>query len=355
MSDYTVGVEQEFLLVDPATRRPVSRAEEVHAAARAPEGFDVQFELTPYQIEIATPIAETPEELEHQVRTARRVLVDAAESVGCRLVAAGMPVLGEAGPPPGTDDPRYHRIEYSHRKLIIGQGACGLHVHVGVADRTEAVRASNALRPWLPVLLAMSANSAFAAGEDTGYASWRSMIWSRWPVSGPPPEFSSPEHYDRVVDALVRCGSLIDRAMVYWDVRPSAKHPTVEVRAADIPIEAHEAVVLAELIRAIVVISAPEEWVEDSVLRAAFWRAARDGVDGLLADPITGALTPGFEHVATLIEHCAPVLRDRDQLSTVERHMEWLRHKGCGAARQRRAKDAESLVDMLIAKTREDL
>lgn len=355
MSDYTVGVEQEFLLVDPETRRPVARAEEVHAAARAPHPFDVQFELTPFQIEIATGVSHSPRELDQQVRQARRILVEAADAVGCRLVAVGLPPIGEAGPPPGTDDPRYHRIEYSHRRLVIGQGACGMHVHVGVEDRAAALRASNALRPWLPTLLALSANSPFSNGEDTGYASWRAMVWSRWPVSGPPPDFTSPEQYDRVVEALVRSGALIDTAMVYWDVRPAVDLPTVEVRVSDIPLLASEAVMLAELIRAIVVVEAPEDRVEDPVLRAAYWRAARDGVDGLSANPITGRLSPGFEQADALVKHCAPALRDRDQLSTVERHMEWLRHNGCGAARQRRTEDVESLVDMLIAKTREDL
>jgi carboxylate-amine ligase len=353
--DYTVGVEQEFLLVDPGSRRPVALAPRVRELSRAPGDLDVQGELTPFQIEIATGVCHTFEELDEQVRAARRVLVRAADEAGCRLVATGMPPIGKAGPPPGTDDPRYHRIEYSHRRLVVGQGACGLHVHVGVPSKAAALEASNKLRAWLPTLLALSANSPYQDGEETGYASWRSMVWSRWPVSGPPPVWEGPEHYDRTVAAVIATEALIDRAMVYWDVRPSADHPTVEVRVADIPLLATEVVVIAELIRALVATEPAEQRVDDSVLRAAYWRASRDGIDGLAADPCTGKLSPAFDRAMALVEHVAPALRDRGTLSTVERHMDWLRHNGCGAARQRRCQDFESLVDMLIARTREEV
>ncbi|SDP71575.1 carboxylate-amine ligase [Lentzea jiangxiensis] len=354
MNYYTVGVEQEFLLVDPESRRPVALAPRVREIARAPGDLDVQGELTPFQIEVATGVTSTFEELDEQVRQGRRVLVDAADAAGCRLVATGMPPIGEAGPPPGSDDPRYHRIEYSHRRLVAGTGACGLHVHVGVPSKAEALAASNKLRPWLPTLLALSANSPYHLGEDTGYASWRSMVWSRWPVSGPPPHWDGPDHYDRTVQALINSEALVDRAMVYWDVRPSAEHPTVEVRVADIPQLAAEVPVLAELVRALVVTEPSERRVDDSVLRAACWRASRDGVDGLAADPHTGKLSPAFDRAVSLVEHVGAALRDRGTLSTVERQIDWLRHNGCGAARQRRCPDPESLVDLLIARTREE-
>jgi carboxylate-amine ligase len=354
MNHYTVGVEQEFLLVDPESRRPVALAPRVRELSHAPGDLDVQGELTPFQIEIATGVTSSFEELSDQVRQGRKVLVEAADEAGCRLVATGMPPIGKAGPPPGSDDPRYHQIEYSHRRLVIGQGACGLHVHVGVEDKAEALQASNKLRAWLPTLLALSANSPVYEAEDTGYASWRSMVWSRWPVSGPPPAWDGPEHYDRTVESIIATQALLDRAMVYWDVRPSADHPTVEVRVADIPQLATEVAVLAELIRALVVTEPSEQRVDDSVLRAAYWRASRDGVDGLAADPHTGKLSPAFDRAMALVEHVEVALRDRGTLSTVEQHMAWLRHNGCGAARQRRCPDPESLVDMLIARTREE-
>ncbi|WP_158852965.1 carboxylate-amine ligase [Saccharothrix deserti] len=353
---WTAGVEQEFLLVDPDTRRPVPLAESV--AQHAGDSLDVQRELTPFQIEVATPVCATAEELAEQVRLGRTHLAKAAHAAGCRLMAAAVPPIGTLGPPPGTDDRRYRLMEYSHRKIIGGQGVCGMHVHVGVPDRDVAVRVANALRPWLPTLLGLSVNSPIEQGEDTGYASWRSIVWSRWPISGPPPHLASAAEYDRLVSALESTEVLLDTGMVYWDVRPSAQHPTVEVRVSDIPMTAREAVVIAEIIRAFARTAAESgepERVDDVLLRAAYWRAARDGVDGLAVDPRTGHLVQARERVAELVSWCADALGDADALSTVEDHVAWLDAHGSGAARQRRAfgasPDARELVDRVLAET----
>ncbi|WP_433263033.1 carboxylate-amine ligase [Actinosynnema sp. CS-041913] len=355
---WTVGVEQEFLLVDPESRRPAACAAEV--ARHAGDLLDVQRELTPYQIEVATPVCHTSAELAEQVLLGRTHLADAARAASCRLLAAGVPPVGTAGPPPGSsDDPRYRLVEHSHRRLLGGQGVCGLHVHVGVPDRDTAVRVSNALRPWLPTLLALSANSPVEQAADTGYASWRSIVWSRWPVGGPPPHLDSAEHYDHLVRTLLQTEVVLDVNMVYWDVRPSSHVPTVEVRVADIPQTAHEVVVIAELVRAFTrtagtAAESPER-VDDVLLRAAYWRAARDGVDGLGADPRTGRLLPARDLAAELVAYCADALRDAGSLEAVEDHLEWLRANGSGAARQRRAfgasPDARDLVDLLLAET----
>ncbi|MBW4721137.1 carboxylate-amine ligase [Saccharothrix obliqua] len=353
---WTVGVEQEFLLVDPETRRPVPKAGEV--AQRADGRFDVQRELTPYQIEVATPVCRTSAELGEQVLAGRAHLAAAARAAGCLLLASGVPPVGTAGPPPGTDDPRYRLMEHTHRKLLGGQGVCGMHVHVGVPDRATAVLVSNALRPWLPTLLALSANSPVERAEDTGYASWRSMVWTRWPVSGPPPHLDSVEHYDRLVHSLVSTEVLLDEKMVYWDVRPSAHVPTVEVRVADIPQTAHEAHVFAEVVRAFARTAAeapPAPPVDDVLLRAAYWRAARDGVDGLGVDPRDGRLRPARDLLGELVGFCADALHDAGCHDLVTAHLDRLRSHGSGAARQRRAlgasPDPRDLVDRVAAAT----
>ncbi|GGP63748.1 carboxylate-amine ligase [Saccharothrix coeruleofusca] len=353
---WTVGVEQEFFLVDPETRHPVPLAEEV--AEHAGDELDVQRELTPFQIEVATPVCRTSEELYDQVLLGRTHLAKAAHAAGCRLMASAVPPLGTAGPPPNTDEPRYRRMQYSHRKLLGGQGVCGMHVHVGVPDRETAVRVSNALRMWLPTLLALSANSPIEQAGDTGYASWRSIVWSRWPVGGPPPHLDSAEHYDRLVTTLVDTGVLLDPGMVYWDIRPSAHVPTVEIRVSDIPLTSRDAVVIAEIVRAFARTAAEEgepEPVDDVLLRGAYWRAARDGVDGLGIDPRTGGLVQARELAAELVGRGSAALRDAGVLAEVEARLEWLRGHGSGAARQRRAlgaaADARELVDMVLTET----
>lgn len=353
---WTAGVEQEFLLVDPESRGPVPLAGSVaqHAGAR----LDVQRELTPFQIEVATPVCATAEELAEQVRLGRAHLAKAAYAAGCRLMASAVPPIGSTGPPPNTDDRRYRLMDRSFRKLLGGQSVCGMHVHVGVPDRDVAVRVSNALRPWLPTLLALSVNSPIEHAEDTGYASWRSIVWSRWPIGGAPPHLESGDEYDRLVSALESSEVLLDAGMVYWDVRPSARHPTVEVRVADIPMTSREAVVIAEVVRAFARTAADSgepERVNDVLLRAAYWRAARDGVEGLAVDPRTGHLTPARDRLAELVAWCADALADAGVLSTVEDHVAWLDSHGSGAARQRRAfgaaPDPRGLVDLVLAET----
>lgn len=358
--EWTIGVEQEFLLVDPGTGRPVPRSREVAEKAGEVDGVDVQMELTPYQIEAATGVCGNPAQLAEQVRLGRRTLAEAATQVGARLVAVGGPPLGSAGPPPGIDHERYEIIEREHRLLAAGQGVCGCHIHVGVPDDDTAIAVCNGIRPWLPVLLALSANSPIKDGADTGYASWRSMIWSRWPISGPPPRFESMTEYRGLVRALVTSGAVIDEGMIYWDVRPSGHLPTVEIRVADIPGLASEVDLLADLVVALAATIAdgrgsglPE--VPDVLLRAAAWRAARDGLEGAGVDLGYGRPVRAWDQVAALVDHVEPVLRARGRLDAVHTELDRLRREGSGAHRQRRLlrahADPRELLTALASQT----
>ena len=160
-------------------------------------------------------------------------------------------------------------------------------MHVAVPSREPAIRVSNRLRPWLPLFLALTANSAVYRNADTGYASWRSIVWARWPSAGPPPHFDSVDEYDAMVRMLHRAGAVLDDGMVYWDVRPSAKFPTIEVRVADVPATVGETVLLATLIRASVMMALDDERrgeptppLTPLALKAAYWKSARDGLGG---------------------------------------------------------------------------
>lgn len=243
----TVGVEEEFLLVDPDTGEPVARNEAVAQHAKA-HGVELQLELTSCQVETATEVADTCEEVRAQLTRLRRIAADAAEAAGARLLAVGLPptVPHEF---PITDKKRYRRIAERFGMIAHEQGICGCHVHVAVPDRDAAIAVSNRIRPWLPLLLAVTANSAIYRNTDTGHASWRSVLWQRWPSAGPPPQFESADEYDAVVRMFLDTGAMLDDGMVYWDVRPSANFPTVEVRVADVPATVAESVLLAALVR----------------------------------------------------------------------------------------------------------
>ena len=265
----------------------------------------------------------------------------AARTAGCRAIAVGAPPLGRATGEI-TDSLRFRRIAREFGALAEQQLICGCHVHVAVADRETAVQVCNHVRPWLPVLSAVTANSPFSDGEDTGFASWRSTIWSRWPVSGPPPFFTSWQHYEEVADTMIKAGTALDRAMVYWDVRPATELPTVEVRVADVAATADEAVLLAALVRALVAqavvdvergVSAPD--VPQETLRQACWGVANEGLRGDTFDVLSGETRPVREQLDDLVRRLTPVLESNGDLPAVQRGLRLLDGDGCAADRQR--------------------
>ncbi|WP_338888120.1 glutamate--cysteine ligase [Rhodococcus sovatensis] len=350
----TVGVEEEFLLVDHTTSNPVmNNGEVIRRAANA--GLKLESELTPCQVETTTPVLDTAEQLKDSLTGLRATAAQAAHDSGARLLAVGVQPVA-AGEHPITDTGRYRRIAANFRHIADEQAICGCHVHVAVPDRATAVQVCNHLRPWLPTLLAISANSPISGGVDTGYASWRSIMWSRWPSAGPPPFLESVEHYGSVLASMLDCGAIIDEGQIYWDARPSVRYPTVEVRVCDVPSTVGESVVLATLIRALVMtaLAAIDRGddaspISDGALRVAYWRAARDGISDRLVDP-SFATTVSAEHgVELLLRHVAEALDALDGDRKVEKSLRCLFRRGNGAIRQRRVHAAGGGVDTLVS------
>ncbi|MGV9413131.1 carboxylate-amine ligase [Nocardia sp. NPDC003693] len=340
METVTVGVEEEFLLTDPATGAPVAKNTDVARTAKE-SGVELQLELTSCQVEISTGIHTSTSELLAELGSLRRAVAECAKQNDARLLAVAVP---PSIPDrfPVTDTPRYQRIADRFGMLAREQGLCGCHVHAGVPDRETALRVSNQLRPWLPVFLALTANSSIYRGADTGYASWRSVLWHRWPSAGPPPYFESVADYDAMVDLMVTSGSILDRKMVYWDIRPSETYPTIEVRISDVPATVTESTLLATLIRASVMTAladldagrgVPE--VSAEVLRAAYWNAARYGLDGVGLDPRTRHVTSARSLVSGLIEHVSPALEVLGAQAFVHEALHTVLRTGNGARRQR--------------------
>ncbi|MGA5699428.1 carboxylate-amine ligase [Peterkaempfera bronchialis] len=364
-SPLTVGVEEEFLLVDTGLGAAVPCAPEVieQASARFGAG-QVQAELFPTQVEIASAPCTALAELRADLRRLRRGVADAARSAGCRPMASGTAVLAAATPVEVTDKPRYRRMARTFAPIAESQaeGVCGCHVHVGIADRDEAVQVGNALRPWLPALEALAANSPFRHGRDSGYASTRALIWCRWPSAGPAPRFTSAKAYDDAVDALVDSGMLLDRKMVYWYARLSDRYPTIEIRVADVNADLDTVVLFAALARGLcatllaeVRAGRPVPVVPDELLRAAHWRAAHDGLEGLGVDLVTGRLRPARDLLERLVEHARPGLEAAGDQGTVSTLLSRLNRLGGGSARQRAAYarhgDFREVVDDLAAAT----
>jgi carboxylate-amine ligase len=338
----TVGVEEEFLLVDPGSGEPVPRNRQVagHASDR---GVKLQLELTSCQVETTTGVTGGSAELRGELARLRRITAAAAEASGARLLAVAVPptVPHEF---PITDTPRYREIADKFG-MVAEEGICGCHVHVAVPTREAAVRVSNRLRPWLPLFLSLTANSAVYRNTDTRYASWRSVIWARWPSAGPPPHFDSVDEFDAVVRMLRHAGAILDNGMVYWDVRPSTNFPTVEVRVADVPATVAETVLLATLIRASVMTALDQLRCDEGVpriasyaLKAAYWKSARDGLEGHAIDlGESHATAPARELLAGLVEHVRPALEAVGDYDMVRAELARVVEQGNGAMRQRRA------------------
>ncbi|MFI9584649.1 glutamate--cysteine ligase [Streptomyces sp. NPDC052236] len=359
-----MGVEEEYFLVDPLTREVVPYAVDVVKKAAEDLGDLVSQELGQYQVEAQTPPCGEFDDLYGELRRIRARVATAAEALGARTAAVGAPPLGNATPMPVSDGPRCLNQVQGYRGLVHEHVICATHVHVCVPDRERAVLVSNHLRPWIPLLVALSANSPFFSGRDTGYASWRRLMWQRWPISGPPPYFSSPAEYDRLVVALLESGTLLDQRMLFWDVRPSSRYPTIEVRAADIPMTAEESALLAVLVRALTITALravdrgdPGPDLPAELLRAACWRAARDGLRGEGMDPRTGRLTAAGSQVASLLGHIGPALEETGDRQTVDSLLRRLTATGTGADRQRavyaRRGSLTDVVDAVVAQTRD--
>ncbi|AHC23320.1 MULTISPECIES: glutamate--cysteine ligase [Mycobacteriaceae] len=337
----TFGVEEEFLLIDPHSGAPLPVNREVaeHAERR---GVDLQLELTSCQVETATKVCDDPAELLSQLRRLRRGAADAADAAGARLLAVGLPpTLPEHFPV--TDTPRYRQIASRFGMIAREQGISGCHVHVAVPDRDAAIRVSNRLRRWLPLLLALTANSAIYRNADSGHASWRHILWSRWPSAGPTPYFASADDYDGAVQMMVDSGAMLDAGMVYWDVRPSANFPTVEVRVADVPATVAETVLHAALIRAAVMTAldddrgTPVVQLSGHELNAAYWRSAHDGLAGEAVDLGGHGCAPVIDLLRSMVDHLAPALRTVGDFGFVADELERVYGEGNGAMRQQAA------------------
>ncbi|MCH6163113.1 carboxylate-amine ligase [Streptomyces marispadix] len=342
----TVGVEEEFLLADPMTGFPVPAAERVLEElrrGRASDGTEFKHELMASQVETTSGICTQLSELAGQLSTGRRRLAEEARRLGLVVLPTGAPAH-TAGPAQLTRGTRYEEIRDIYAGVVSDYEACGCQVHVRVPDRETAVAVVGRLRHWLPTLLALSVNSPFHHGLDTGYGSWRMVMQSRFPGSGVPPHFATAADYDEELNRLVACGTLADARQTFWLVRPSECFPTVEFRVADAAATVDEAVLQAALSRALVTtaveelergIEAPP--VRDQLAAAAVWNAARHGLDGDAVDLRRERTVPATRLLYELIRQVTPALEESGDLERVQRLLGRLTEAGTGAERQRAA------------------
>ena len=359
---FTIGVEEEYQIINPSTRELHSRSQRILPKVQETVGDRVQPELYQSQIEIGTPICHTLADVRAELVRLRREVIIAAEKSGTRIAAAGTHPFSHWEGQQITPKERYIGIAQDYAQLAREQLIFGCHVHVGISDREAAIQVMNRARPWLAVMLALSANSPFWLGVDTGYASFRTEIWRRWPMSGTPYVFASRAEYDQLVEDLVSTGSITDGTKIYWDARPSARYETLEFRVTDVCITVDEVVMVAGMARglartcyAAAVRDEPITHMRPELLRAAKWRAARFGLDADLIDLQAMRAAPAVEVVEKFLAHLRPSLEEHGEWNEISGLVHETTARGNGAVRQRetyaRASRLEDVVDMIVAET----
>ncbi len=336
----TLGVEEEFFLVDPTTGALARRSPELVSDACDALGSVVTSELILCQIETATPVCSTLDELRYELDRQRSTLAKVAADHGVAVLAAGThPVSGWRDQEVDADVVRYAELAERYQHLAFRQIICGCHVHIGLGDRSQEVGVMNAMLGWLPTLLALSANSPFWQGADTGYSSYRMEMWGGWPTAGFPPQVADRDEFDDVVRQLVQCDAITDASNLYWYARPSLHHPTLEIRPADTMTDPADTVALAGLVRGMAATTLATAGFEarnhPALLDAAMWRAARFGLSEQLVDPVFVRLRPAADVVEHLLDWARPGLELHGDVEQVESGIRAIVERGTGAARQR--------------------
>ncbi|MFI5640224.1 glutamate--cysteine ligase [Streptomyces goshikiensis] len=346
----SVGVEEELLLADADSGAPLAVAGAVLAAADRAQaagegvgegrGHTFESELQEEQVEFATKPVTDMGELHQEIVRWRAEAARHAATAGAVVAAiATSPLAVQPSISPG------HRYEWVARQFGMTaqeQLTCGCHVHVSVESDEEGVGVLDRIRPWLPLLTALSANSPFWQGEDTLYGSYRSRVWNRLPSAGPFDVFGSPARYHAEVRSMVDSGVLRDKGMLWFDARLSATYPTVEIRVADVCLDASTPVLLAGLVRALVE-TAAREWrageppaqVSTGLLRLASWQAGRSGLDGPLLHPRSLRETSPETAIEALLLHVGDALAESGDEHLVRTGVADLLEHGNGARVQR--------------------
>ncbi len=359
---FTLGVEEEYHLVDAETFALRNEGHVVVPATRELLGEHAQEEIGATQLEISTPVCTTLAEVRGELRRARAAADSAAGRSGCRILAAATHPFGSWHDQQLTPRERYHALYERWGLLALQQTITGCHVHVGVSDPELVVALMDRARPYLPVLLAMTGSSPYWEGVDTGYSSYRTQWYSRWPVAGAPEAMGSRAAYDDLVRELVATGIIDDASHLYWDLRPSKRFPTLEFRIGDVCPCLDDVVLHVGLVRSLVRLLAgrvergsPVPALRTETLRAARWRAARYGLDDRLMHPEKLTLAPAVDVVLDLLDLLRPDLEEHGEWDEMSALTAALLGRGTSAARQRKAlADTGNLVSvtaLLVAET----
>ncbi len=367
---FTVGIEEEYLLVDPKTRALVSDPPEaMHKAFEARFKNLVKPEFLKSQIEVATRPCETLSEAGENLAELRRSVSELAGEYGLAPIAASTHPFSKWQEQKHTDKRRYNIMAEDMQTVVHRLLVCGMHVHVGVEDDEMRIDLLNQVAYFLPHLLALSTSSPFWRGHDTGLMSYRLSIFDELPRTGLPERFDSFADYKRHVRVLQRAGLIEDASMLWWDARLSARFPTLEMRITDVCTRLDDALGVAALFLCIVRMlyrlrRANQRWrmYANMLINENRWRAQRYGLDGSLMDYGAGELVPFADLIEELLDMVA---EDSEALNCVSQlaHVRDIVKNGASAHRQLEVykqtkadgktheEALDAVVDMLVEET----
>ena len=315
--DLTLGVEEEYQICDPRTGDLAPGIERILAEA-APELRErLAYELLHSVIEANTPVAESVDDAVAKMLHVRREVFAVAERLDLALGLTGTHPFARWRDQGFVDTPDYQWVGDQLRYLALRNLSFGLHVHVGVVDPEARISINNRMRRWVAPLLALSCNSPFLEGVDTGFLSIRTHVFGSFPRTGLPPRLRDHADYMATLEALIAAGSITKPRQVWWNVRPRESYATVEVRSMDVQVSLRRVRGFTAAVQALVAThlrevreGRPEEDLRPALLADAMFKAMRFGLDGRIADPVTGATLTMREAVLQMLERAAPAARD---------------------------------------------
>ncbi|MBI4484806.1 MAG: carboxylate-amine ligase [Acidobacteria bacterium] len=362
---FTVGVEEEFQIVDPNTWELRSHVSELLASSAPAFGDQVKREMHQSIIEVGTKICGSIDELAGEIIRNRRDLADAAERVGLRVAAAGTHPFSSWMDQVLSPGERYRNIVEELQQLARSLLIFGLHVHVAVPDRSTMIDLMNEARYFLPHLLALSTSSPFWMGRDTGLKSFRTTVFRRFPRTGIPDRFESWSEYEQYVELLVELHCIDDAKKIWWDLRPHPTFGTLEFRICDVPTAPRASIAIAAIAQAIIV----KLWqlrsqnlgfrrYRRALIEENKWRAARWGLDGKLIDFGRRQEVPMRELALELLEFIDDVVDDLGSRRELE-YVKKILAEGTSADRQlqvyRETGDLRAVVRSVVDETRESV